>query len=42
MSNITYVQEYNAIVDVLNQYNAGGQYADETGIQRACHYLWRG
>ena len=24
MSNFTYVQEYNAIIDVLNQYNEGG------------------
>jgi len=27
MSNTTYVQDYNAIVDVLNQYNEGGKQA---------------
>ncbi|WP_457587631.1 nuclear transport factor 2 family protein [Ensifer canadensis] len=28
MTNTTYVQEYNAIVDVLNQYSEGGAKAD--------------
>jgi hypothetical protein len=28
MSNLTYIQEYNAIVDVLDQYNEGGAKAD--------------
>jgi len=28
MTNPTYVQEYNAVVDVLNKYNEGGAKAD--------------
>ncbi|WP_425251640.1 nuclear transport factor 2 family protein [Janthinobacterium sp. NFX145] len=33
MNNTTYVQDYQAIVAVLNQYNAGGAQAD-SGIMR--------
>jgi hypothetical protein len=35
MSNLTYVQEYNAIVDVLNQYNEGGAKADSALMKPA-------
>lgn len=35
MSNPTYVQEYNAIVAVLNQYNQGGAKADSALMKPA-------
>jgi hypothetical protein len=35
MSSLTYVQEYNAIVDVLNQYNEGGAKADSALMKPA-------
>ncbi|RON69876.1 nuclear transport factor 2 family protein [Pseudomonas fluorescens] len=35
MSAPTYVQEYNAIVDVLNQYNEGGAKADSALMKPA-------
>ncbi|MFZ6720494.1 nuclear transport factor 2 family protein [Undibacterium sp. Ji49W] len=35
MSNTTYVQEYNAIVEVLNKYNAGGARADSNIMKPA-------
>lgn len=35
MSNLTYVQEYNAIVEVLNQYNEGGAKADSALMKPA-------
>jgi hypothetical protein len=35
MSNPTYVQEYNAIVDVLSQYNEGGAKADSALMKPA-------
>ena len=35
MSNLTYVQEYNAIVDVLNQYNEGGAKAESALMKPA-------
>lgn len=35
MSNATYVQEYNAIVAVLNQYNDGGAKADSSLMKPA-------
>jgi hypothetical protein len=35
MSNLTYVQEFNAIVDVLNQYNEGGAKADSALMKPA-------
>lgn len=35
MSDPTYVQEYSAIVDVLNQYNAGGAKADSALMKPA-------
>jgi signal transduction histidine kinase len=35
MSNLTYVQEYNAIVDVLNQYNDGGAKAESALMKPA-------
>lgn len=35
MSSPTYVQEYNAIVDVLNQYNEGGAKADSALMKPA-------
>ena len=35
MSNPTYVQEYNAIVAVLSQYNEGGAKADSTLMKPA-------
>jgi len=35
MSNPTYVQDYNAIVDVLNQYNEGGKQAQSSIMKPA-------
>jgi hypothetical protein len=35
MSNPTYVQDYNAIVDVLNQYNEGGKQAKSSIMKPA-------
>ncbi|URM25450.1 nuclear transport factor 2 family protein [Pseudomonas frederiksbergensis] len=35
MSSLTYVQEYNAIVEVLNQYNEGGAKADSALMKPA-------
>jgi hypothetical protein len=35
MSNPTYVQDYNAIVDVLNQYNEGGRQAKSSIMKPA-------
>lgn len=35
MSNPTYVQEYNAIVEVLEKYNAGGAKADSALMKPA-------
>ena len=35
MSNPTYVQDYNAIVDVLNQYNEGGKQAKSSIMRPA-------
>ena len=35
MSNPTYVQDYNAIVDVLNQYNEGGKQATSSIMKPA-------
>jgi hypothetical protein len=35
MSNPTYVQEYNAIVEVLSQYNEGGAKADSALMKPA-------
>jgi len=35
MSNSTYVQDYNAIVDVLNQYNEGGKQAKSSIMKPA-------
>ena len=35
MSKPTYVQDYNAIVDVLNQYNQGGAKADSALMKPA-------
>ena len=35
MSTSTYVQEYNAIVDVLSQYNEGGAKADSALMKPA-------
>ena len=35
MSNVTYVQEYNAILEVLNKYNEGGAKADSAIMKPA-------
>lgn len=35
MPKTTYVQDYNAIVEVLNQYNEGGKQADSSIMQPA-------
>lgn len=35
MSNLTFVQEYNAILDVLNKYNEGGMKADSSIMKPA-------
>jgi hypothetical protein len=35
MSNPTYVQEYNAIVEVLNRYNEGGKQANSSIMKPA-------
>jgi len=35
MSNPTYVQDYNAIVDLLNQYNEGGKQAKSSIMKPA-------
>ncbi|WP_353085573.1 nuclear transport factor 2 family protein [Stenotrophomonas sp.] len=35
MSNPTYVQDYNAIVDVMNQYNEGGKQAKSSIMKPA-------
>lgn len=35
MSNPTYVQEYNAVLDVLNKYNEGGAKADSAIMRPA-------
>jgi hypothetical protein len=35
MSSLTYVQEYNAIVEVLNKYNEGGAKADSALMKPA-------